>query len=93
MPVDQSRPGRWPPMLWIGGGQGAGKSTLAWRLSRARDLPLHRIDSWAYDHEARLPAAEALDQQLARGPEGGRGRLRVPPPAPAGPRAGRHRRP
>ena len=56
-------------MMWIGGGQGAGKSTLSWRLSRAHDLPLHRIDLWAYDHQSRMPAGDTLDEQLARGPE------------------------
>jgi hypothetical protein len=56
-------------MLWIGGGQGAGKSTLAWHLSRANDLPLHPVDLWAYDHQARLPAGDSLDEQLARGAE------------------------
>jgi hypothetical protein len=56
-------------MLWIGGGQGAGKTTLSWHLSRANDLPLHRIDLWTYDHQARLPATDSLDEQLARGPE------------------------
>jgi adenylate kinase family enzyme len=33
-------------MLWIGGAPGAGKSTLAWLLSRAADLPLHPVDLW-----------------------------------------------
>jgi len=56
-------------MLWIGGGQGAGKTTLSWHLSRANDLPLHPVDLWAYDHQARMPAADSLDRQLARGPE------------------------
>ncbi len=56
-------------MLWIGGAPGAGKSTLAWRLSRAADLPLHPVDLWAYDHQARRPPGESLDDQLARGPE------------------------
>ncbi len=56
-------------MLWVGGGQGAGKTTLSWQLSRANDLPLHRVDLWTYDHQARLPAADSLDEQLARGPE------------------------
>jgi len=56
-------------MLWIGGGQGAGKTTLSWQLSRATDMPLHRVDSWAYDHQARTPAGDSLDEQLARGPE------------------------
>jgi len=56
-------------MLWVGGGQGAGKTTLSWHLSRANDLPLHRVDLWAYDHQARLPAGDSLDEQLAWGPE------------------------
>lgn len=56
-------------MMWIGGGQGAGKSTLSWQLSRAHDLPLHRIDRWTCDHQARMPAGHTLDEQLARGPE------------------------
>lgn len=56
-------------MLWVGGGQGAGKTTLSWHLSRANDLPLHRVDLWTYDHHARLPAGDSLDEQLARGPE------------------------
>jgi hypothetical protein len=56
-------------MLWVGGAQGAGKSTLCWQLSRANDLPLHPVDLWAYDHRARLPAADSVDDQLARGPE------------------------
>lgn len=56
-------------MIWIGGVQGAGKSTLAWRISRKYDLPLHRVDLWTYDHLARLPANESLDEELARGPQ------------------------
>jgi hypothetical protein len=56
-------------MLWVGGGQGAGKTTLSWHLSRAHDLPLHPIDLWTYDHQARMPPAGSLDEQLARGPE------------------------
>ncbi len=56
-------------MLWVGGAQGAGKTTLSWQLSRANDLPLHSIDLWAYDHLARLPADDSLGEQLARGPE------------------------
>jgi hypothetical protein len=56
-------------MIWIGGAQGAGKSTWSWQLSRAHDLPLHAIDLWGYDHQARLPAGGSLDDELARGPE------------------------
>jgi hypothetical protein len=54
-------------MLWVGGGQGAGKTTLAWHLSRASDVPVHRIDLWTYDHAERMPATETLDEQLTRG--------------------------
>jgi hypothetical protein len=57
-------------MIWVGGAQGAGKSTWSWQLSRAHDLPLHAVDLWAYDHQARLPAGGPLDDELARGPEG-----------------------
>jgi hypothetical protein len=56
-------------MVWIGGGQGAGKTILGWRLSRANDLPLHRIDLWTYDHVERMPPARSLDDELAAGPE------------------------
>jgi len=27
-------------MIWVGGGQGAGKTTLSWDLSRANGRPL-----------------------------------------------------
>lgn len=56
-------------MLWVGGAQGAGKSTVCWHLSRTHDLPLHPVDLWSYDHQARLPDGDPLDRQLARGPE------------------------
>jgi hypothetical protein len=69
MPVGVSGQGQWPPMIWIGGAQGAGKTTWSWQLSRANDLPLHPVDLWSYAHQARLPAGDSLDDQLARGPE------------------------
>lgn len=57
-------------MIWIGGAQGAGKSTIAWQLSRTLDLPLHPIDMWGYDHNERLmPRDMTLDEELAAGPE------------------------
>ncbi|MGW7532376.1 hypothetical protein [Amycolatopsis sp. NPDC054798] len=60
----------WPAMIWLGGAQGAGKSTIAWLVSRRFDLPLHPVDLWTYDHQERLPAASTtLDEQLAQGPE------------------------
>src|SRR5579862_8384719 len=67
--MDLSRRGQWPPMLWVGGGQGAGKTTLSWHLSRTNDLPLHPVDLWAYDHQATLPASGSLDEELTWGPE------------------------
>jgi hypothetical protein len=56
-------------MVWIGGGPGAGKSTIARHLSRRYDLPLHPIDLWTYDHAERLPVGEPLEDQLQKGPE------------------------
>jgi hypothetical protein len=69
MPVGVSGRGERPPMIWVGGAQGAGKTTMSWQWSRAYDLPLHSVDLWSYDHQARLPAGDSLDEQLARGPE------------------------
>ena len=56
-------------MLWVGGAQGAGKTTFCRHLSRSHDLPLHPVDLWSHDHQARLPAGDSLDEQLSRGPE------------------------
>jgi hypothetical protein len=67
--VDLSRRVVWPPVLWVGGGEGAGKTIFSCRLSRANDLPLQRVDLSAYDHQARQPTGDSLDEQLARGPE------------------------
>ena len=58
-----------PPMIWIGGAPGAGKSTLARTMAHAYDLPLHPIDLWTYDHTLRVPPARPLDEDLARGPD------------------------
>jgi hypothetical protein len=74
----------WPLMIWIGGMQGAGKSTAAVRLAHAYDLPVHRIDLWTYDHVARLPTASTLDEELSWGPHAAAaafeatGRARIP---------------
>ncbi|MGI8868489.1 MAG: hypothetical protein ACR2F6_06480 [Mycobacteriales bacterium] len=57
----------WPKMIWIGGTQGAGKSTIARMLAHEHDLPLHRIDSFSYAHAERLPAVEPFDVTLRRG--------------------------
>jgi hypothetical protein len=52
-------------MLRVGGGQGAGKTTLSWRLSRANDLPLHPVDLWGYDARTR-PEPPSPDQAGTR---------------------------
>lgn len=36
----------WPPMLWVGGTSGAGKSRLSWRLAHVHDLPLASVDTY-----------------------------------------------
>ncbi|WP_433167195.1 hypothetical protein [Kribbella sp. CA-247076] len=58
----------WPPMAWIGGAPGAGKSTIARALARRRDLPLHPVDLWTYDHVPRMPPLRPLAEDLADGP-------------------------
>jgi hypothetical protein len=45
-------------VLWIGGGQGSGKSSIARALSRRFDLQLYNIDRRTWVHEARMPATE-----------------------------------
>jgi len=57
----------WPGMIWIGGAPGAGKSTIARRLARELDLPLHPVDLWTYDHVGRMPAQRSLEEDLAEG--------------------------
>ncbi|WP_328320986.1 hypothetical protein OHA70_23220 [Kribbella sp. NBC_00382] len=59
----------WPGMIWIGGAPGAGKSTIARRLARELDLPLHPVDLWTYDHVGRMPAQRSLEEDLAEGAE------------------------
>ena len=45
-------------VLWIGGGQGSGKSPVARALSRRFDLQLYVIDHRVWVHEPRLPESE-----------------------------------
>ena len=40
-------------MLWLGGGCGAGKTTLARRLAYRFDLQFYPVDAYAFAHEAR----------------------------------------
>ncbi len=44
-------------VLWIGGGQGSGKSSIARALSRRFDLQLYAIDDHDRAHEPRLPTS------------------------------------
>lgn len=56
-------PGSIPDVLWIGGGCGAGKSTVARSLAHRLDLRLYPVDAYTFDHQARaadLPATRAL---------------------------------
>jgi hypothetical protein len=45
-------------VLWIGGGQGSGKSSIAQALSRQFDLQLYMVDRRVWVHEPRMPATE-----------------------------------
>ncbi len=45
-------------VLWIGGGQASGKSTVAKALARRFDLQLYNIDRRTWVHESRVPATE-----------------------------------
>jgi hypothetical protein len=45
-------------VLWIGGGQGSGKSSVARALARRFDLQLYNVDRRTWVHEARMPATE-----------------------------------
>ncbi|MDE9366838.1 hypothetical protein PZ938_14580 [Luteipulveratus sp. YIM 133132] len=56
-----------PPMLWIGGIQGAGKSTIAEQLARRWDLPCQHVDAFTYAHLPRMHPVPQLHDQLARG--------------------------
>ena len=58
-----------PPMIWIGGMQGSGKTTLADRIARRHDLPCQHIDAFTYAHLPRMSPIEPLDDQLALGTE------------------------
>ncbi len=56
-------------MLWIGGSPGAGKSTIARRLARGGDLPLHPVDLWTYDHLDRVEVYRRLAGEPTESPE------------------------
>ncbi len=45
-------------VLWIGGAQGSGKSSVAKALARRFDLQLYNVDRRSCVHEARMPTTE-----------------------------------
>ena len=45
-------------VLWIGGGQGSGKSSIARALARRFDLQLYNVDHRTWVHEPRMPRTE-----------------------------------
>jgi dephospho-CoA kinase len=51
-------------VLWIGGGQGSGKSSIAWELSRRHGLQLYNIDHRMQGHLARHRRHEFFDLSL-----------------------------
>lgn len=46
-----------PPVLWVGGGSGAGKTSVSRAVAMAADLAWYRVDAHAYEHRDRLIAA------------------------------------
>jgi hypothetical protein len=54
-----------PPRLWIGGGSGAGKTTISRAIALAADLAWYRIDAHAYEHHARM-VSRGLIEESAR---------------------------
>jgi hypothetical protein len=51
-------------VLWIGGGQGSGKSSVAWELSRRHGLQLYNIDHRMQAHVPRHRPHEFFDLSL-----------------------------
>jgi hypothetical protein len=45
-------------VLWIGGGQGSGKTSIALALARRFDLQLYNVDRRTWVHESRMPETE-----------------------------------
>ena len=51
-------------VLWIGGPQGSGKSSIARELSRRFDLQLYAIDARTWVHEDRMPRTEFSSRSM-----------------------------
>jgi adenylylsulfate kinase-like enzyme len=50
-----------PGVFWLGGGSGAGKSTVALAAARRLDLRLYAIDGHTYEHAGGTRAAVRSD--------------------------------
>lgn len=62
-------------LFWLGGGCGAGKTTVATALARRLDLRLYPVDAYGYEHAARaaigaLPSVTGMGGSHAGGPVG-----------------------
>ncbi|MBX6387210.1 MAG: hypothetical protein IRZ07_30250, partial [Microbispora sp.] len=62
-PYDSGSPGAWKERLrhvyWIGGGSGAGKSTIARRIADRYGMRLYDTDAVMPDHTRRMPVEQA----------------------------------
>lgn len=50
-----------PSVLWLGGGSGAGKTTVSRTLALRFDLAWYRVDGYAYEHQDRLVTAGLVE--------------------------------
>jgi hypothetical protein len=56
---------RLPPVIWIGGGSGAGKTTISRAIAYRHDLAWYRIDARAYAHRDLLVARGRISPESA----------------------------
>lgn len=54
-----------PPVIWLGGGSGAGKTTISRAIAYRFDLAWYRIDAHGYAHRDRLIANSKLSADSA----------------------------
>lgn len=51
-----------PPVIWVGGGSGAGKTTVSRAIAHRNDLVWYRIDAHGYEHRDRLAARDRIGE-------------------------------
>ena len=66
--IPASEPDDLPPVIWIGGGSGAGKTTVSRAIAYRFDLAWYRIDARAYAHRDELVARGELSAEAAARP-------------------------